>query len=109
MRAADAVRRVLLTIFLTGCGVDPAAQCHKTAAATCKKLFECWVTAPEQAKLMLGTSAEECTTQSQARCDAATCEWNVTVGRQCATEFAALACNDVRAGVTPKSCLNTCK
>ncbi|GEM_PF-3204223 len=94
---------------LAGCGVDATAQCHETAAASCKKLFACWTTAPEQAKLMVGTSAEECTTQSKARCDAATCEWDVVLGQQCVKEFTALTCTDVKAGITPASCSNTCK
>ena len=102
-------------LVLAGCGVNPEEQCKEAAATSCKKLFECWTSDADRTRLMLGASADACTKAAQARCEppAVLCEkpkvWDGAAASQCISEFGALKCVDLRAGMTPSSCSNTCK
>ncbi len=110
-----AVSALVAAVALAGCGVDPRDECKETAAASCRKLFECWTTDADRARLMLGKNADECVTISQARCEppAPLCEvpkvWDGQAAAQCASGLKALKCTEVRAGTRPSSCTNTCK
>ena len=104
-----------LGMALVGCGANPVEQCKDAAAASCKKLFECWINEADRARLMLGASAEACTQSAQARCEPAAglCEspkrWDGAVASQCVAGYEAISCAELRAGATPSSCAKTCK
>ena len=104
-----------LIAALAGCGSSPEQQCKDAAATSCKKLFECWTTDAERARLMLGASAEECTKSAQIRCEpsAALCPaprvWDSAQADACINGFAAIGCTELRTGATPASCSSTCK
>jgi hypothetical protein len=106
---------IALVLALSGCGASPEEQCREAAATSCKKLFECWTTADDRARLMLGADAEACTQSASVRCEApavlcaAPHVWDAAAASQCTSEFAALTCSALRSGATPPSCSNTCK
>ncbi len=103
-----------LLALWSGCGANPVQQCNQTAAASCKKLFECWTSEADRTRLMLGASAEACTTSAQVRCQppAVLCAspkaWDAAAAAGCVSEFEAITCSALRAGATPPSCSNTC-
>jgi hypothetical protein len=104
-----------LLVMLGSCGASEEAQCKEVAGAACRKLFECWTKEEDRTRLMLGANVEECITTSFARCSPPEmlCEapkrWDGAEASRCFTELSTIKCTEVRVGVTPTACSNTCR
>lgn len=109
---------VVIAFALTAaCGTSPQQACKDIVAATCEKTFACYTGAEIDAiKLVFGSTAAECTTKltASARCDQSTvCEGGKTYDSvqagTCTSEYKALTCDKLKAGMTPTSCNTVCK
>jgi hypothetical protein len=109
-------RLMLAMVLAAGCGgIGPEQLCRDAADARCTKLFTCFKGAAERDALMLGASSDECVALLAKECksDAKPCDagrlYDVSAATQCISEYKALKCEAVRAGMFPTSCGNTCK
>ena len=106
---------VVVVLALSACGANPEEQCKQAATVSCRRLYECWTTDEDRARLGLGKSADECTKNAQARCTPPSAlgppakNWDAAAADACITQYAALTCSALKAGATPPGCSNTCK
>jgi len=111
-----------LALALSACGgASPEQQCKDAAAAACNKLYTCYTGAELDAiKMVYGATEADCNTYltNAQSCSTKTstsnaCEsgktYDSAAASQCISDFKALACDALKAGMTPSSCNNVCK